>query len=238
MNKITSAFSLIELIVVLSIIAIAWFSSISFFWDFSDKNIINQDLSILKQNIDKYDKDIKNMKIYDYKMIIKTWSLAYITYTNYINQDYKALLDFNNDSLTWSLYTNWEISIWTIFSFDSYNNNKLFISSNIDAKDKQMFDFSSLNKVEISSSISWSIVNNVYLDYYSQENSYTWTNLANKLVLTNINTKDDKSWRWFDYIEIENINNKKFIKDKSGHIVDKVFLFFQKWWKEVSLEIN
>jgi hypothetical protein len=50
----------------------------------------------------------------------------------------------------------------------------------------------------------------------------------NKLILTEINTKEDKSDSKLSVLIIENINNKKFIKDQNGHIIDKAFLFFER----------
>jgi hypothetical protein len=56
--------------------------------------------------------------------------------------------------------------------------------------------------------------------------------------LTKINTEEDKLGISLSSITIENVNNKKFIKDQSGQILDKAFLFFERSGKEISLEIK
>ena len=67
----------------------------------------------------------------------------------------------------------------------------------------------------LASTIGWSCINNVCID-------------SGKLILTRINTKEDKTGNYSNVITIENINNKKFIKDQSGQIIDKAFLFFER----------
>lgn len=233
-----TAFTLVELIMVMAIIAIVSVFSFWYFTDFSSKQAINEDLSNLNMNIRNLDSKVRNMEIYDYKMNLQTWSIASITYTNYTNQDYKRLLEFSNLSLTWNLTTTWVASIWTSFSFIWYASDKKHFDYMIDALAKKELDLSNFNKIEINSTISWSIVNNIFLNYYSTANAFTGTNQPSKLILTQINTEEDKNWKYLDSLIIENINNKKFIKDWSGQIIDKAFLFFERAGREVILEIK
>ncbi len=234
-----TAFTLVELIMVMAIISIVSVFSFWYFNDFSSKQAINEDLSNLNTNIRSLDSKVRNMEIYDYKIILSTWSLAYITYTNYINLDYKWILDFNNSSLTWILAATWTSMItWTEFSYIWYWDDKKYFDNTMDINDKSYLNLANFKKIEINSSISGSTVNDIFLDYYSQANAFTWTNTSTKLLLTQINTKDDKTGIPLSFITIENINNKKFIKNQSGQIIDKAFLFFERAGNEISLEIK
>ncbi len=236
--KNTDAFTLVEIIMVMAIISIVSIFSFGYFSDFASKQAAGEDLSNLNQIIRDFDYQIRKMNIYDYRMILETWSLASITYINYINQDYKRLLQFSNLTLTWNLTTTWITSIWTNFSLVWYASDKKYFDYMIDALDKKELNFANFEKIEINSTISGASVNDIFLNYYSTANSFTWINQPSKLILTRINTEEDKWWTSLSSVTIENINNKKFIKDISGQIVDKVFLFFERTWKEFSLEIK
>jgi prepilin-type N-terminal cleavage/methylation domain-containing protein len=239
LDKINNAFTLVELIMVMAIIAIVSVFSFWYFSDFSSKQAINEDLSNLSQAIKNLDSNVRDMKIYDYKMTLSTWSLAYITYTNYMNQDYKRLLNFDNNTFSWVIYATWILmNTWTEFSYLWYWDDKKYIDYTMDINDKYTLNLANSNKIEINSTISWSTVNDIFLNYYSQANAFTWTNSPTKLILTKINTKEDKTGNFSNTITIENINNKKFIKDQIWQIVDKEFLFFERAGKEISLEIK
>lgn len=238
-KQIKSAFTLVELIMVMAIIAIVSVFSFGYFSDFSSRQAINEDLSNINQSIKDLDSKVRDMKIYDYRIIFQTGSLAYITYTNYINQDYKRILDFNNTSLNWILSATWFfMSTWTDFAYVWFADQKNYVDNTMDINGKTTLDLSNLKMLSINSSISGSTVNDIYFNYYSQENSSILTNISTKLILTWINTKKDKTGTYSNLITIDNINNKKFIKDQSGQIVDKEFLFFERVGKEISLEIK
>lgn len=236
--RVASAFTLVELIMVMAIISIVSVFSFSYFWDFSSKQAINEDLSNINTSIKKFDIDVRNMKIYDYKMIFSSWSFYYTTYTNYQNQDYRQIFDFDKNTYSGTLSATWNfVYTWANFNYSIYSDTKKILTNNMPITSKYTFLLSDEKNWQINSSISGAIVNDIYLNFYSQENTSIDSNLSSKLILDKIYKGSDKTWELSQLI-IENINNKKFIKDQNGQIIDKAFLFFERAWKEISLEIK
>lgn len=229
------AFTLAELIVVIWIIWIIWVFSFWSFDKFSSEQYLKNNISSIKSEIKDFDYNVKNLKIYDYKMIFQTWSLAFVTYSNYFNQNYKRLLDFNNYTLNWSMFSSWFSSSWTDINYIIKTIDKIYWASNFDVLEKKDFIFQDSSKFFIENSYSWTNLNNIQLNYYIYENSLKETQDASKMKLIRI---QDIDWNQFSQISLENFNNKKYIKDLSGNILNKVFLIFELWWKEVSLELN
>lgn len=235
MKSIKSAFTLIEMIIAISIIWIIWVFSFWAFDKFSSDQYLKNNISSIKSEIKNFDYNVKNMQIYDYKMIFQTWSLAFITYSNYFNQNYKRLIDFNNSTLTGTLFSSWFLSSWTNLNYIIKNIDKTYWISSFDVLDKNEITFSESSKFFIENSYSWKKLNYIQLNYYIYENSLKETNESSKMKLIKI---QDINWNQFSQISLENFNNKRYIKDLSGNILNKVFLIFELGWKEISLELN
>lgn len=229
------AFTLMELLMIISIIWIIWVFSFWAFDKFSSEQYLKNNISAIKSEIKDFDYNVKNMKIYDYKMIFQTWSLAFITYSNYFNQNYKRLIDFNNSTLNWVLFSSWFSSSWTNFNYIIRTIDKTYWISNFDVLAENKIFFTESSKFFIENFYSWTNLNYIQLNYYIYENSLKETKDASKMKLIKI---QDINWNQFSQISLENFNNKKYIKDLSGNILNKIFLIFELWWKEISLELN
>ncbi|MDD4151331.1 MAG: hypothetical protein PHR68_01840 [Candidatus Gracilibacteria bacterium] len=229
------AFTLAELIVVIGIIGIIGVFSFGSFDKFSSEQYLKNNISSIKSEIKDFDYNVKNLKIYDYKMIFQTGSLAFVTYSNYFNQNYKRLLDFNNYTLNGSMFSSGFSSSGTDINYIIKTIDKIYGASNFDVLEKKDFIFQDSSKFFIENSYSGTNLNNIQLNYYIYENSLKETQDASKMKLIRIQDIDGNQ---FSQISLENFNNKKYIKDLSGNILNKVFLIFELGGKEVSLELN
>jgi len=70
MKKLQKAFTLIELIIITSIIVIITLSGTVYFNDFTDKIEIKNKLNYTKYILKNMDKQVKNYEIYDYEILI------------------------------------------------------------------------------------------------------------------------------------------------------------------------
>ena len=139
MKKKILAFTMIELLVVVSIISIISITSINWFFNFlQDKELKTKTITILNY-IWELDKKIKNNSIYDYDIkFSSSINDAYLIYENIYDNDQYVKLFYNNN--LWSLilsWLNWEMWNLLIYKWiklkikedlivNSYNNiNKL-----------------------------------------------------------------------------------------------------------------
>lgn len=238
MKQINKAFSLIELVVVVSIIAVVWISSVSNFWLFSDSQNMQNQVSDFSSHLQELDKDIEQKNIFDYSLNLKKWNLYFVVSKNEEFSYYKANIDIDNNSLTWVLSISWITSTWTNWDFDLSYSDFQNDTMTLDALDKYTYNFANNSSFIIDSYISWKMINSLKILYFSEKNMDLSEKSSNKVYLSDINTKANKTWSSLSSIFIQNINNKKFIKNKSEQIIDKVYLFFGTWWKEISLEIK
>jgi len=94
MKQKIEAFSLIELIIVISIIAIISSSGMIYFNNFTDKLKINHTLSEIKSDLDSLDNKISNREIFDYELYFEKNKLYYLNSENIFDLD--VSLKFNN----------------------------------------------------------------------------------------------------------------------------------------------
>jgi prepilin-type N-terminal cleavage/methylation domain-containing protein len=66
------AFTLIELIIVITIITFITTSSVFYFLDFVKNQEIKQRIEVIENNIKQLDSDIKKYKIFDYELLFNT----------------------------------------------------------------------------------------------------------------------------------------------------------------------
>ncbi len=226
-----SAFTLIELIVVITIIVVITTSWVFYFLDFVKTQGIKQKLIIIEDNIKKLDKKVKNYEIFDYNLKFNTsstWSKLYITSINSFDT-ISQTLEIINSSWSWEIKVISATWTWTI---KIYKNNKMFLYEEKDWLSDTYFNFNSSKNYKIESIHSWEILNEISLDYFSEENIYPDNN--NFLELVEINTKKDKSWNNYSSITITNIWWNKNIWNNENEI----FLFFENNWIESFIKID
>ncbi|MFK7779839.1 MAG: type II secretion system protein [Candidatus Gracilibacteria bacterium] len=242
MKKITSiglcnikAFTLIELLIVTTIIVLMSASSIFYFLDFVQEQEISQKLFIIEDDIKLLDKKVKNYDILDYELLFNTLSTKNKSYITYIN---------NFDTINQELVIN-DISLsGTILSINSgigkiqiFKNNKLYINQIIDRSNNYDYIFNDYPNYKITGTFSGEILNDIILNYFSEDNLYPENN--NNLELININTKENKTGQNIADLKITNIGgNKKLYSDGIEISDNEVYLFFENNGKEKFIKIT
>ena len=231
-------FTLIELLVVISIMIILSVSWIFYFSKQIDSLDLQSKVDKIVDNIDKLDNQVKTKKILDYSLKIKKNSLWYIVSTNNLWLDYRQNINMDFDTWTGILSTNYS-NTWASYSLKIYSWIKFQWNYIIDAKEQYTYNFLGNKKSKITATLSWMVLNNIYINYYSDDNILK--NNENKLILDKINSKSDKTWTNYDYIELKN----KFWKKEliwyiwwTSYPLTKVYLFFNKSWLEKFIEIK
>lgn len=235
MKKIKKAFTLIELLVVITIIVLMSASWIFYFLDFVQEQEISQKLLIIEDDIEQLDKEVKNYKILDYELIFNTSNTLNKSYIEYINNfdtiNQKLLID--DISWTWTIKA---INTWT-WIIKIYKKDKLFVSKSIDRGVDYNFSFNDSTSYKITWTFSWETLNEIILNYFSEDNLYPEKN--NILELININSKEDKTGASYTNIKITNIWwNKKFYNNTVEIITNEIYLFFENNWKEKFIKIT
>jgi len=71
-KKLLKAFTLIELIIVISIITLITTSSVFYFLDFVNNQEIKQKIQLIENDLKELDKEVKNYKTFDYQLEMDT----------------------------------------------------------------------------------------------------------------------------------------------------------------------
>ncbi len=228
------AFTLVELIIVISIITITTTSTVFYFLDFVKNQEVKQRTQLISNNLDQLDKDIEKYKIFDYEILFNTSSLswAYITYLNKFDNKYNQTIDFNSNTWIWIIKTN--INSWT-WIIKIFKRKKMFLSKEYEADTDFVFNFNEESYFKIKATLSWELLNEININYFSDDNINPKKN--NKLNLIKINTKEDKTWVDINEVKIINIWGDKKITDWIA-IYNQIYLFFENNWKEKFINIK
>lgn len=231
--KKISAFTLIEIMLVVAIISFLTVSWISYFNNFVDEKKIETNNLIIESKINELNQKVKNKEILDYKaLFIDTKDYLLYRY----NQTIKAVsstisIDKTTRSFTLSLNLtdtwSWEVKL--------YKDNKFLNSKLIDQRDAYTGFLNQYQNYYFDSNFTlWQ--DNIWIMYFSEDNL---TNSWIETSFTQANTKQDKSWlKTTDFI-LENINwNLKFYSWSLQWDTKEVYLFFEKWWFEKSIKIS
>ncbi|MDD2908102.1 MAG: prepilin-type N-terminal cleavage/methylation domain-containing protein [Candidatus Gracilibacteria bacterium] len=219
MKKKKIAFTMIELMVVVSIISIISITSINGFFGFLQNKDLKIKMNYISNNVLDEDKKIKNNEIYDYDLLINTSvNDAYTIYENiYDNNQYINLIYSNNignlnliglSGEMWKLliYKGEKLKNKIDIPINTYNN--IGIENNYD------YRFVSV----LSGSTNITDLNSIDLIKFDKE--------ENKLVLTKISKTIGGSD--IGNLEIKNIGGKKEFYN-SGAILnqDEIYLYFE-----------
>ncbi len=230
------AFTLVELIVVISIMTLITTSTVFYFVDFVKNKELTQKIKIIENQLIDLDKDIKNYKIYDYEinLNINTLSWWYITYLNNFDIDYKQTISLNTSNWSWTISISWTATSWT-WLLKLYKKQKLFFTKEISNTSSFDFLFNTVENYKIASTLSWEILNNININYFTKDNLYPERN--NNINLIKINTKEDKTWTAISELIITNVWWNKKITDWTSEY-DDIFLFFENNWVEKFIKIT
>lgn len=232
------AFTLIELIIVISIIILLSWSWVFYFTNYIDQVKIDSNISMIREEFNSFDEQINDRSIYYYELNLKKDSYVYIFYKNSSNTWLNLRFDNNFDYkfASWTLRLIPTTAISYNLSLSLYSDNKYQYNKFLSWSDSVDFSFNNTYMSNnIVSYLSWNKMNDVYVNYFIKPRSLD--NSQDFIYLTSINQKQDKTWKSYDNLIIKNILWQKILSS-SGDILDEVFLFFEYNSKESFIKIT
>lgn len=231
MKKIIKGFTLIEILVVISIIAIMSSVSINSFFNLTKNNNTKNKLLEISSDIKSLDLKVKNYEIFDYEIIFDTNNInSYIIYENIFDEEKsQKITSLSNDIFTITL--NW--LSWELWKYQIYQDIKLIINNYTSTWILNINRDSNYNyQINWQLELLW---NEIFL------NNIELKNFDNNNLDLNIEkiTQDEYSediW----YIKITNIWWKKQFLNIDDDIlnIDQFYLHFEEWWRENYLIID
>lgn len=215
------AFSLVELIVVSSILIIISSSGMIYFTDFIDDLAFNKMIIKVWDNFKDLDKKIDRKEIFDYELYLSGWINYYISSENIF--DLKTSIKFNNlNSWIWYLSFSWSNSWTGVIKY--YSNYKFKKEEIINWTWTFTWSFDNPTNYKIEWSFSWETLNTMYFNYF-EKNKY--------IKLLSIHDGSN----YLNSIVIKNILWKKTFWNNNS--LDKITLTFEdNLWKTKTLEIK
>ncbi len=227
-NKII-AFTLIEILVSITIISIVSIVTLNWFLNFLEENTIKLKTSDILNNIESLDKKIENKEIFDYEVIFdknltNSW---YIIYENIAWEEIKQEIDNINNSneikisIKWSTWNNWYANV--------YKEHKISIAKKVNSTDYD-FDLENWYDYSIYWTLSWTtnkILNNIKVKQIDKE--------EDEIIITKIS--DNEWWDNINNVTIKNINWNKNLTN-SWNTIWEVFIYFEKNWIQSFIKIT
>lgn len=222
-----SGFTFVEIIVVITIIALLSVNSVFYFNDFIWKQELSYDISQLESNIIDLDADIKNQKSFDYSLYFNKNSYWYSISQNSIWNNIKQNVIF--DTITWIAKINLipsSIEIWEIVIYKWHKKIQQLTRNWSEDLDIQIED-----TIHVLWSLSGSTLNKLTLQYFDLDKE---SELKNTYILDIIDSNDTS----YDSLKIENISGNKKYLSGSQLMTPPIEIFFEKNWIESILELN
>lgn len=198
-NKIKSAFTLIELIVVSMIVVLLTSSSMFYFFDFLDQRELMIRAEVLQDDIEDLDYQVKNFHISDYSLSFSGGVSFYTGSLNTLGVDNPVVLYVD---ATWmgsfSIPGANNTQAW---NYSLYKWQKLVENKIVPAGMSQSFKFIIWNEYKIESYLSGATINTVFVSPLFETNSgleFSWDTGSFYNKNNNKNTIDlsfEKGWK-------------------------------------------
>ncbi len=230
------AFTLIELLIVITIIVLVTSWGVMYFFKQIASMKLASEIESIVDIIDNLNSEVKSKKILDYSLTIeRSKNQRGITYTtNTLGLNYIQKIDFDSISGSWILSTT-QNPTWS-YVFKIYSWVKFETEQIIDATDTITKSFLNNQEYKISWSLSGSVLNNLYIKYYSADNIIK--DNENTLDLIWIYDNSNKSWTNYSRVDIKNLNWKKSIKWNIWWELNKIYLYFEREGIQKFIEIK
>ncbi len=222
------AFTLIEILVSISIVSIISVVTLNWFLNFLEENTIKLKTSQIINKIEELDRKIKNKEIFDYEVKFdkNISNSSYIVHENIAWEDItQEISQINNNiaklEIYWNPWNEWKINI--------YKDHKINVATTV-WTNSYNFDNEVWYDYKISWSLSWAInktLNNLELKKIDKEES--------EIIITKIT--ETIWWSDINKIEIKNIWGKKYLTS-SWSDISEAFIYFEKNWAESFININ
>jgi len=228
------AFTLIELLIVITIIILVTSGWVMYFFKQISSMKLTWEIQKVVDIIDNLDAQVRSRKILDYSFIIDTSkNQRWFNYTtNILGLNSIQELDFHSENWTGTLSTT-STSTWS-YVFRIYSWVKFESEQIIDSTDTIIKSFLNNQEYKISATLSWTILNDMYINYYSEDNiDMNWENYLKLIAIKN------KAWTTsYTSVNISNLNWKKSIIPDWWTEVNEVYLYFEREWIQKFIEIK
>lgn len=231
-KNIKNAFTLIEILLSITIISFLSVSAISYFHNFVGTKKLDSELSLFKSSIENLDMKVRNKDIYDYELSFSWTKLHYFYVLNQSVNKTKTIFTFDENNKDFSLKTSlnytwaWDIKI--------YNEDKLLSKKILDLKEEFTWKLDLYSNYDIKSTIE--LNTDLFWTYLFSEDNLDSSGITTDFVWAYQNA--DKSWFQTQNFKLKNINNKlQFYSWSTFWDLSSVYLFFQKAWVEKSIKI-
>lgn len=215
------AFSLIELIVVSSILIIVSTSWVFYFVSFIDNLTFKETLSDVKNNFETLNNKISKKEIFDYEMNFSKSNLYYSSSENIVDLDTYIKIDSITDWVITTSFSGATSGTWTI---KLYENGKYKKTETIEHDWTFTWSIINTSKYKITWSFSWNILNTINFNYFDSKKLIQLVEIQENS--TEVNETKIKNILW----------KKEFWDDSS---VEKIILTFEdNNWRVEILEIK
>lgn len=220
-------FTLIELLIVVTIIAIMWTFSFLSFGNFFDK----YEYASYQKRIDNYldieDFNVKNNASSSYEITFLSGSTGYTVSKNFFKPtNFVNLNNFDFSTLSWSFSTS---AVWDIYYNNDYWNWNVvtsYFSGSSQISLKEDYNWSS--KINILFTLNWANLNNYDIVFFELDilrwdtvtsiSSLSGASLYDKVIYRNILWKKEILWDWTP--------------------LDEVYIILEKWSKEIPIKLT
>ena len=219
--KKIKAFSLVELIIVSSILIIVSSSGVLYFSDFIDDLTFKKTINSINDNFETLDNKINKKEIFDYEIYLSWWTDYYSSSENIF--DLNTFIEFNElNNWIWKFSFNWATS-WT-GNIKLYKDYKFIKNDIINYDWSFTWNLDNINKYKITWSFSWNTLNTINFNYFDNKKFIKLI----KIMSGSVN---------LDSIIIKNILWKKKFWDND--LNEKIILVFEnEVWRIENLEIK
>lgn len=228
------AFTLVEIIVVISIMTLLSTTWVFYFVDFVKTTQQTKYTQDIKDILEDYENKIKNKNIYDFEALFnRNQPLSLYVYSNVYDNPYVQTIVFDGTTKIAALNRSHTGSI------QFYTGNKLF-TQKISPLLNENYSFSGSQRYQIlwkTISLDNQLENFNEIDFY-----YLWENNIdsednNDIKIVNINTQIDGSGTNINILKYQNIyGNKTLFWD--GVDINEAHLFIEYAWKIQTITLN
>lgn len=225
-----TGFTFIEILVVITIIALLSVVTFSSFFAFVERQDWEAQVATFKEKLVDFESQIQRKEIWNYVVTIRTGS-GYTYETDKKSFFYSlSSIDFLNGifTLSWNVGTGSTIKIentsWGKYTSDQFVNGWSIYSWNFPLWKEQTYTVYVDGKQE----------NSMWFSYYGLDSV---SNNSKNLLLSSIWSNGDKTGTSFSGIVLKNFFGKKSLETLSWVPLSVVYLFFEKGGNEYSLTL-
>lgn len=225
--KNRSWFTLIELLIVVTIIAIMWTFSFLSFGNFFDKYEYGSYQKRIDNYLDIEDFNVKNNVNSSYEITFLSGSPGYTVSKNFFKAtNFVSLNNFDFSSLSWSFTSSTSGDIYYNNDYWNWHVVTSYFSGSSQISLKEDYNWSS--KINMLFTLNWTNLNNYDIAFFESD-------ILRGDIITSISSLSGASL--YNTVTYSNILWKKEIK-WDGVAINEVYIILEKWSKEIPIKLT